>query len=141
MLSNALLHLYEQRATERDGRGRSVGPGPATVLGDEHYGPPAEEGHVRGQAADGGGTGDVCVRDCHPVIVDHQPQIRLQASSGRLSGEEELVDSFDRRSERAGSSVEGSAHVHQNLAVLDSVHFPSELARKRSKEVDLFGRL
>lgn len=80
------------------------------------------------------------MRDRHPVIVDHQPQIGLLASSGGLGGEEELVDPFGRSPEHSGASAEGSAHVHQNPAVLDSVHLPSELAGVRSKEVDLFGR-
>lgn len=108
-------------------------------MGHIHDGPPAEEGHVRGQATDGGGTGDVCARDSHPVTVDHQPQISLETSVGSLSGEEELVDSFDRSPEHSGSSAEASAYIHQQLAVLDSVHLACELSGVRGEEVDLFG--
>lgn len=79
------------------------------------------------------------VRHRHPVVVDHQPQVCLLAIPSRLSGEEKLVEAFDWSLEHSGSPVEGPAHVHQNLAVLDPVHLPAELARKRSKEVDLLG--
>lgn len=112
--------MYEQRAPKRDGHGSGVGPGPTTVLSDVHHGAPAQEGHVGGQAAHGGGAAHAGVGDGHPVIVDRQPQLGL--NTGGLSGEEELVDSFDRSPEQPGSSVESSAHVHQNLSVLDSVH-------------------
>lgn len=113
--------MYKQRAPKRDGRGSGVGPGPTTVLSNVDHGAPAQEGHVGGQAAHGGGAAHVSVGDRHPVSVDHQPQLRL--NTGGLSGEEELVDSFDRSPEQPGFCVEGSAHVHQNLSVLDSVHF------------------
>ena len=132
--------MYKQRASERDGGCGGAGPGPATVVGDVHFSPSAEERHVRRQAAGGGAAGDVCVGDGDPVVVDHQPQISLQARVGRLSGEEELVDSFNRSFEHSGPPVEGSAHVHQNLTVLDPVHLAKELAGVRGKEVDLFGR-
>lgn len=139
-MTRALFHLYEQRAPKGDGRGSGVGPRPTAVLGDIHDSASAEEGHVRGQTTNSGGTGHVSVRDSYPVTVDHEPQIRLLTSSARLGGEEELVDSFDRSSEHSGSSVEGPAYVHQHLAVLDSVHFSCELPRIRNKEVDLLGR-
>lgn len=109
-------------------------------MGDIHYRPFAKEGHVCRQAANSGGTGDVCVRDSDPVAVDHEPQISLKAGICCLSGEEELVDSIDWSCEHAGSTVEGPAHVHQHLAVLDSVHFACELAGVRSKEVDWSGK-
>lgn len=109
-------------------------------MGDVHDSASAEEGHVHRQTTNGGGTGHVTVRDSYPVTVDHQPQIRLLTSSACLGGEEELVDSFDRSSEHSGSSVEGSAYIHQHLAVLDPVHFSCELPGIRSKEVDLLGK-
>lgn len=107
---------------------------------DVDHGPPAEEGHVRGQTAHTGGTGHVCVRHSHPVTVDNQPQVSLLTRVGCLSGEEELVDPFNRSPERSGSPAEGSAHIHQNLTVPDPVHFTCEKARVRGKEVDLSGR-
>jgi len=106
-------------------------------VGDIDYGPPAEERHVSRQTSNGGGTGDMCVRDSYPVIVDHQPQISLNAIIGCLSGEKELIDSFDRSPEDAGSPAESLTHIHQHLAVLDSVQFSSDLPRVGCKEVDL----
>lgn len=116
-----LSHLYKQGAPKRNGGGSGVGPGPTTVLSDVHHGAPAQEGHVGGQVAHGGGAVDAGEGHGHPVTVDHQPQLGLHA--GGLSGEEELVDSFDRSPEQPGFPVEGSAHVHQNLSVRDPVHF------------------
>lgn len=116
-----LSHLYEQRAPKRDGGGRGVGPGATTVLSDVHRGALAQEGHVGGQAAHGGGAAGAREGHAHPVIVDHQPQLGLRP--GALGGEEELVDPFDRSPEQPGSSDEASAHVDQNLSVLDSVDF------------------
>lgn len=121
LYQHILFHLYKQRAPKRDGHGSGVGPGPTTVLSDVHHGAFAQEGHVGGQAAHRGGAADSGEGDAHPVTVDHQPQLGLNA--GGLSGEEELVDSFDRSPEQPGFAVEGSAHVHQNLSVLDSVDF------------------
>lgn len=79
------------------------------------------------------------MRHCHPVVVDHQPQVRLLAPQSTQSGEEKLVDAFDRSPEHSGFPVEGPAHIDQDLAVLDPVHLPRQFARKRSKEVDLLG--
>lgn len=79
------------------------------------------------------------MRHGHPVVVDHQPQVSLLAPPSALRGEEELVDAFDWSPEHSRSPAEGPAHVDQNLAVLDPVHLPRQLARIRSKEVDLLG--
>lgn len=132
--------MYKQWASKCDGGWGGAGPGPATVVGDVHFSPSAEERHVRRQAAGAGAAGDVRVGDGDPVTVDHQPQVGLQARVGRLGGEEELVDSFNGSLEHSGPPVEASAHVHQNLTVLDPVHLAKELAGVRGKEVDLFGR-
>lgn len=140
MFCNILSHLYKQWTTKCDGGGGGVGPWRTTVLGDVDDSAPAKEGHVGRQTAHGRRTGDVSVRHGHPVVVDHQPQVGLLAPPSTLSGEEELVDAFDRSLEHSGSPVEGPAHINQNLAVLDPVHLPRQLARKRSKEMDLLGR-
>lgn len=79
------------------------------------------------------------VRHCHPVVVDHQPQVRLLAPPSGHSGEEELVEAFDGSLEHSSFPVVGPAHIDQNLAVLDPVHLPLQIAGKRSKEVDLLG--
>lgn len=130
--------MYQQGAPKRDGGGRGVGPGPTAVLGDVHHRAPAQEGHVGGQTPHGGGTAHAGVGDAHPVTVDHQPQLGLH--TGGLGGEEELVHPFDRSPEHPGSSVEASAHVHQNLTVLDSVHLAHELSGIGREEVDFSGR-
>lgn len=130
--------MYKQGASKSDGGGSGVGPGATAVLGDVHHRPLAQEGHVGGQTAHGGGTANAGVGHAHPVIVDHQPQIGLHASG--LSGEEELVDSFDWSPEHPVFLVEGSAHIHQNLRVLDPVHFVHKLSRIGGEEVDFSGR-
>lgn len=82
----------------------------------------------------------MCTRNGHPVIIYYQPQIGFKALNGCLSGEEELVDSFDGSPEHTSPPVEGSAHIHQHLAVLDPVQFAIDLGWVRRKEVDLLGR-
>lgn len=75
------------------------------------------------------------VRHSNPIAIHNKPQVSLLPAPPNLSGEEELIDALDRSCEHPCAPVEGPAHIHQHLLVLDSVHFARQGAGVGSEEV------
>lgn len=75
------------------------------------------------------------VRHSNPIAIHDKPQVSLKPTPPCLSGEEELIDACDWSRKHPRASVEGPAHIHIHLPVLDSVHFARQRARVGSEEV------